>query len=308
MPRRRATAAVETTLVGGTAPLRIPRFRPETMIPDTIIMFSGPRRSGKTVTMTNLLQHIRRHLYAAVVQTPTDDTRKSLAPYIPWTCMHDDFDERTLARIMETMRTLCNAERAKAMAENRPPNHRYLLVLLDDCMAEKGSLKVKPIRDIFYNGRHEDITFMNIQQFIMDMPHNLRNSIDYVFATHDDDPKNITRLWDYFFQNAFPREADFRAAFNKCTENYGCMVLDRTVKTGNPMDQVFVFNARIDIPPFRVGHPDIWTLHFRHLKSREEELNKTLDSMQEIVRRKYREADDAAATGAGTELVVSLDG
>lgn len=289
----------------------IPPFQPETIVPDTIMMFCGPRGTGKTVTMRNILMHIRRHVYACMVQTPTRDTRDALEPHIPWTCIHDDFDKDAIGRVMDSMRTLCNAERERAAQESRSPERRFVLVLLDDCMADKSALRHKAIRDIFYNGRHEDIMFMNIQQELMDMPNNLRSNVNYMFATRTEDPKLIEKLHTYFFQTAFPRYADFRKAFMMCTENYGVMVLDRTIRTGNPFDQVFVFRSKTDIPSFRVGHPDIWTLHQRYCKDRKEENGKLMNFIEETVRRKFtaREAEEERynpITADGPPLEFSL--
>lgn len=265
--------------------LHVPKFQPSTMRPDSIILLLGPRRTGKTTLCLDLLSYLNRHMYAVHVQTPTQDTIDTLSNHIPWTLMQNDFDVDAITRVYNTVKSLCDAEKQKAKIEKRAPEKRYVMVLLDDCMAESKNIKAKPIKQIFYNGRHQNVCFMNLQQYAMDMAPNLRTNIDYVISTRDNSPENQTKLWRNFFKTAFPREEDFVKTYLNCTQDFQCLILDRTISCENPVEQLFWYKAPKNVEPFRMCHDHMWKLHYKFLQSRGKNIRAQQHHIKETVRR-----------------------
>jgi hypothetical protein len=248
------------------------------MAPDATILFVGPRRTGKSTLVLDILYHLRHKIYASVAQTPTTETAEELGKVIPWSCIHDDFDSGKLQTAVSAMKQLVKTERKLAPKMGRPPEKRILLVLLDDCMADQKNMKQKVIQDIFYNGRHNDMLFINVQQYIMDMPSKLRTNIDIIVSTYDQAPDSQERLWKYFFKTAFPKYDRFRDVYQKATSDFRAIVLDRTQR------KVFWYKAQHPAPVYRLGHPSIWVMHCKYLRSRAEELRGDIAYISETVR------------------------
>lgn len=289
-------------------PVRIRPFKPASIKPDSVMLFMGPRRTGKTTSMVDILSHLKDKLYAAQLHTPTQDTRDALSNCMPFSLFFDDFNIIAIRNLVDTMRTFTNGEKAKAKREDRDPENRYVMLLLDDCMADRKRLKSTEIRDIMYNGRHENIMLVMVVQYMMDIDSNLRGMIDYVFATRDETPDNIERLWKYFFKTAFPVYDVFQRVYRKVTQNFGVLVYDRTITNATtPMDKVFFFRARPNVGPYRFGHRDMWTLHYRHLRSRHTEIRKGDDRIKQEVTRSYHAVDKSKSVAEDDDGNIVVD-
>lgn len=230
----------------------------------------------------DILYHIRDKVYAAVCQTPTTETAEELGKVIPWSCIHDDFDSAKLQSAVSAMKQLVKTERQVAPKMGRQPEKRILLVLLDDCMADQKNMKQKVIQDIFYNGRHYDLLFINVQQYIMDMPSKLRTNIDIIVSTYDQAPDSQERLWKYFFKTAFPRYEQFKRVYEATTADFRAIILDRTKR------KVYWYKAEPGIwetSGQRLCHPSIWIMHCKYLRSRAEELKGSIAYISETVRK-----------------------
>jgi hypothetical protein len=285
---------------GGTrsTPLRIPRYDPNRMKPDATVLVVGPRRTGKSTLVLDLLYSLREHIFASIAQTPTCETAEELSKIIPWSCIHDDFDPAALERAVNAMKQLVNTDRKLAAKLGGEKDRRILLVLLDDCMADPKNLKYKVIQDIFYNGRHYDLFFLNVMQQMMDMPPKFRTNTDIIICTYDSAPDNQERLWRYFFKTAYPRLEQFRRVYAAVTANFGCIVLDRTIRGVPDEQKVFWYRARHPAPVYRLGDRSQWFLHCRYLRSRADELKTSISYIVETTRR-------AAGAGAADEAVAA---
>lgn len=113
---------------------------------------------------------------------------------------------------------------------------------------------------LLYAG-HLKILFLNIVQYVMDVPKAIRSQIDYVFALREPQRAYRENLYKNFF-GIFPSYDEFSAAFDACTENYGCIVVDSTAKTNAVEDSVFWYRGSSSPPPFILGNRNFWKLHY----------------------------------------------
>ncbi|AVK76909.1 hypothetical protein pmac_cds_221 [Pandoravirus macleodensis] len=95
----------------------------------------------------------------------------------------------------------------------------------------------------------------------MDVPKAIRSQIDYVFALREPQRAYRENLYKNFF-GIFPTYDEFSAAFDACTENYGCIVVDSTAKTNAVEDSVFWYRGSSSPPPFILGNRNFWKLHY----------------------------------------------
>nr|UMO78270.1 hypothetical protein [Pandoravirus belohorizontensis] len=107
---------------------------------------------------------------------------------------------------------------------------------------------------------HLKILFLNIVQYVMDVPKAIRSQIDYVFALREPQRAYRENLYKNFF-GIFPTYDEFSAAFDACTENYGCMVVDSTAKTNAIEDSAFWYRGSPNPPSVLLGSRDQWRLH-----------------------------------------------
>ena len=217
----------------------------------------GKRHTGKSVLMKDLLYRMPTPDYV-VAMAPTEDTLRMYREFLPECCIFDHFSQERLDRIVSVQRELVN--RGKK---------RTVLVLLDDCLYQKGVLRSTAMRSIFFNGRHDHISLMCAAQYMMDVDVSLRTNIDYIFTMRETILTNRQKLYKYYF-GQFPKFDDFDKVMSACTKDYRALVLDGTVSSTDATDSVMWYKASTDVPPFRLCKPVFWGLSKRYERPKEE--------------------------------------
>ena len=231
-----------------TAPgaIRVRKFNPSTMKESRIIFIIGKRHTGKSVLMKDILYHMPRPDFV-LAMAPTEDTLKQFRTFLPESCIFDHFSQEKLERTVSLQRELVN--RGKK---------RSVLILLDDCLYQKGVLKSNAMRSIFFNGRHDHISLVCAAQYMMEVDVSLRTNIDYLFTMRENILTNRQKLFKYYF-GQFARFDDFDKVMTACTQDYKALVLDGTVSTTeSPTDCVMWYKAALQIPEFKLCRPVYW--------------------------------------------------
>ena len=231
--------------------IRIKKFDPKTMKSSRISMLIGRRSSGKSSCLKDILYHMERPDYC-IAMAPTEDTLNMFREFLPETCIFDHFSQEKLERVCSLQREFVN--RGKK---------RNVLIILDDCMYQKGVLKSTCMRSIFFNGRHDNISLICCAQYLMDIECALRTNIDYIFTMRENVLVNRQKLHKNFF-GQFAKFDEFDKVMTACTENYKTLVLDGTVTSANPTDSVMWYKASLDIPQFRLCKDVFWVLSKRY--------------------------------------------
>lgn len=240
-----------------TTTLRIKKFSPSTMKESRIVFILGKRHTGKSVLMKDLLYHMPRPDYV-LAMAPTEDTLRMFREFLPESCIFDHFSQEKLDRTVALQRELVN--RGKK---------RSVLILLDDCLYQKGVLKSTSMRSIFFNGRHDHIALVCAAQYMMDVDVSLRTNIDYIFTMRESILTNRQKLYKYYF-GQYKKFDEFDRVMTACTSDYKALVLDGTISTTEPTDAVMWYKASTDVPPFRLCRPVYWKLSRRFGLSGEE--------------------------------------
>jgi len=226
--------------------IRVRKFDPRTIKESRIIFIIGKRHTGKSVLMKDLLYHMPRPDYV-LAMAPTEDTLKVFREFLPESCIFDHFSQEKLERTVTIQRELVNRGRK-----------RTVLIILDDCLYQKGVLKSNAMRSIFFNGRHDHISLMCAAQYMMEVDVSLRTNIDYLFTMRENILTNRQKLFKYYF-GQFPRFDDFDKVMTACTQDYKSLVLDGTVATTeSPTDAVMWYKAQTSLPDFRLCKSLFW--------------------------------------------------
>ena len=201
--------------------------------------------------MRDLLSQMPNPDYC-LAMAPTEDTLKMFREFLPESCVFDHFAQDKLERVVSVQRELVN--RGKK---------RHVLIILDDCMYQKGVLKSTCMRSIFFNGRHDNISLMCAAQYLMEIECSLRTNIDYIFTMRENILTNRQKLHKYFF-GQFAKFDEFDKVMTACTQDYRTLVLDGTVSSTTPTASVMWYKASLDVPPFRLCKGVFWSLSKRY--------------------------------------------
>jgi len=223
---------------------RIGQFDPSQAGPNRVWLLIGARNSGKSVLLHDLLYNTRHNIDFVTAMTATVSTVKKFAEIMPRSLIYTngyDYDKGT-AFLKATQKLVAKNKIRKATA------------VLDDCMFDTKVMKTETQRNLHLNGRHYNTSIFNTTQYCMIIPNAIRTNVDYVFALKDTIKANRRRLYEYFF-GSFPSFNEFEKVFAKCTENFGCLVLDRTQSSGKREDLIKWYVANPHLPHFRLGKP-----------------------------------------------------
>lgn len=237
--------------------MRIKKFDPSTIKESRIVFIIGKRHTGKSVLMKDLLYHMPKPDFV-LAMAPTEDSLAAFREFLPDSCVFDHFSQEKLDRTVSLQRELVS--RGKK---------RTVLVLLDDCLYQKGVLRSTSMRHIFFNGRHDHIALMCCAQYLMDVDVSLRTNIDYIFTMRENILTNRQKLHKYYF-GQFSKFEQFDRVMSACTQSYRSLVLDGTVASTEPTDCVLWYKASTDVPPFRLCAPVYWRMAKKYGLSSEE--------------------------------------
>ena len=232
----------------------IKRFDPAQMKDDRILILVGRRGSGKSKLLADTMYNMHRRLDFGIAFSPTEESAAFFRQHLPRACFFNDYDEAHLARLLASQK---RDARTKGFCRHK------CFCLLDDCMFDKKVLKSLAMRDLFMNGRHMKVFFVNAMQYVMDMSPDLRSQCDYVMALKENILSNKQRLYRYFF-GMFATYDEFARVLDACTQNYECLVLDNTTPSNDVSNNVFWYRANPQLPPFRMCKPVFWRLDQRY--------------------------------------------
>lgn len=245
--------------MGGGSNITVNEFNPKEMKKGRICLMIGKRGTGKSTLIRDIMYHMKGFIDQPLAMTPTEESVGMFEECMPESCVHTSFNPVVLDRLIHHQR-----QRGKKKLPQRD-----VLLVLDDMMFDKKVLKGQGVRDIFMNGRHLKITFINAMQYCMDMGPDLRSQVDYCFALRENIVSNRVKLWKYFF-GGFENFEDFCSVFTACTSNNECMVIDNTVKSNNISDMIFWYKANINIGSYILGDRKLWYAHYKYYRTDEE--------------------------------------
>lgn len=250
---------------------------------DKVCVFIGKRKSGKSWGVRDLLYN-NRNIPTITLISGTEKANKFYSNHVPEVFIYDDYNPEITQNILEHQLIL----RDKYGSGDERAGTIYIL---DDLMSNsKAWINDKNIGEIFYNGRHYNILFIICMQHPMGLPPNFRTNIDYVFIFHENTLNNRKKIYDHY-AGIFPTFSMFCQVMEKCTEDYGCMVIDNVSKSSKIEDTVYWYRADSH-DDFKVGSSAIWRYNDRVLKRRiEQESAKMLVNEDFVEKQKEQRAD-----------------
>lgn len=238
--------------------LNLERFDMRRINSSQTIAFVAQRRSGKSVSIKDIMYHMRNIPIGTVV-CPTECVNKFYSEFVPPVLIHDEYTPNIIDNVVKRQ-IKANRENIKRKKKGLPPIDARAFLILDDCMYDNSWVKDTNIRFLLFNGRHVNLLFMITLQYIMGMPPSFRTQFDYVFIYREPILNNRKRIFDNFC-GMFPSFDVFCQVMDQVTADYHCLVIDRTSKSNKLEDQVFWYKTDLEeMPSYKTCNVNLWEL------------------------------------------------
>jgi hypothetical protein len=238
--------------------LKIKRFDIKSMPDNVTIAMIAKRASGKSYLTKEILFH-KRDIPLTIAISKTEKLNKFYADFIPDIYIFDEYDNIILNKLYKRQ-SLMNEDNENKKKQGKKRKDARTMLIMDDCMSSKGSwVKEQPISELFFNGRHHELSFILTMQFPLGIPPEMRSNFDYIFLLADDFISNRKRLYDHY-AGMFPDFNTFQQVFLDLTENYGCMVINNRVHSKDVTEKVFWYKAK-ETPNFTMGSKQYKKFH-----------------------------------------------
>lgn len=232
--------------------IKLKRFDMKSLPDGSTNALLAKRASGKSWLIRELMYH-KRDYPAGIVLAPTDTMTNFYAKFIPPVFVHYEYRTELLTNLFMRQQLLADENEERKKKGKKLIDTRSFLIM-DDCLSSKGEWAKDPsIAEIFYNGRHRNITFLLSMQFPLGIKPEFRTNLDYIFLLAEDFYSNQKRLYEHY-AGCFPSFEMFRKVFVEVTQNYGCLVIDNRSRSSDITQKCFWYRAS-DPGPFMVGTP-----------------------------------------------------
>lgn len=226
---------------GQTLPIQ--KFKLQEMCLNPSICMIAKRASGKSWVCRDILYHFR-YVPVGIIIAPTDRMSEFYGKFFPGAFIFYEYKSEIIESLFSRQSKMIDKAKRKFM-EGKKCDPRAIL-LMDDCLSSKGSwMKDRPIMDLFFNGRHHQITYILTMQFPLGITPELRSNFDYIFLLAEDFYSNQKRLYDHY-AGMFPHFNAFRDVFVELTKDYGCMVIVNRGARANFLEKIYYYKASGD--------------------------------------------------------------
>ena len=229
---------------------------------DKVIVAIGKRGSGKTFVIKDLIYY-HRDIPVGTLISGTESANKTFSEHIPSIFIHEECTPEVLDRVLKRQKMIMKKYNKEISEYGKTSLDPRAFLIMDDCLHDNSWVKNKNIKYVFMNGRHRKIFTVISMQYPLGIPPNLRTNIDYVFIMRENDYSNRRRLFEAYC-GMFPTFEIFCHVLDACTENYECLVIDKSVQSNKLQDQVFWYKADTH-GHFTMCCKSAWDLHNERL-------------------------------------------
>jgi hypothetical protein len=234
-----------------TVALRLSKFNMALIPDDSVVLFIGRRRTGKTSLIKDLLWYKQKFPIGTVI-----NCTGSYTGVVPSLFIHEEFDSRIISNLLKRQDTITkHIQREKELSGSSAVDRRAF-ICMDDCLYDNKWINDKYVRSLFMNGRHYGLLYILAIQYVMGIPPVLRGQVDYVFILREEMFSARKRIYEQF-ASIFPTFEIFSQIMDQCTEDYSCLVIYNGSKTNRIEDCVFWYKAESH-EDFKIGSRELW--------------------------------------------------
>ena len=241
--------------------LELRKFDVSKLRDDSVVIFIGPRNSGKS---TNLFSVLRQHvgIPIGIIISGTEGANHAFEKIVPKMLIYEDYDSSIVDKFLDRQKQIMNQVNHEKKKYGRTDIDPRAFLVLDDCMYDNSWTSETNIRYIFLNGRHLKIFCLITMQYPMGIPPALRANVDYIFINRNNMIKEREKIY-HQYAGMFPSFEVFNSVLTQTTENYECLVIDKKSQSNKLEDQVFWYKADIN-NGFKMCSPELWQIQAIH--------------------------------------------
>lgn len=245
----------------------IRKFDMKTIAQDSVCVFIGRRRTGKSTLVRDLLFH-QQEIPLGTVISGTEESNHFYRSLIPPLFIHGDYSPVIIANFCKRQKMILQkiGKEVEMYGQARTDPRSFLI--MDDCLYDDSWLHDRNIRYLFLNGRHLKVFFLITMQYPLGIPPMLRTNVDFAFILREPSPQNRKRIFENF-GSAFPSFEFFCQIMDQCTQNYEVVVINNNCLSNKLEDIVFWYKAEIH-GEFRIGAPEFWKHSSNNYKDKED--------------------------------------
>ena len=208
---------------------------------DKCIIIAGKRGSGKTVVMTHIVKRNVAKFNAVFVVCPSDPTHGTWTKLIDKRNIKEEWNEEWAEKFLDSM------AKANVGKDRFSPEFKRVLLILDDCVAERGFATSKVLNKIFIRGRHLGITIICSCQTLFSgangggLPPSCRTNADILFIGGQN--RQSYELLAKENRIGFNNKREFIDIMEERCRDYGFVVIDMNSKTSDIEDTYFFFKV-----------------------------------------------------------------
>lgn len=240
-----------------TNKLQIRELELKTLCANPAMVIITKRGGGKTWVCRSLLNHFRE-IPVGIIISHTEKTDPFFQKFFPDAFIYNEYKPTIFRKIIA--RQIAIREKASQKAKVGKKMDTRLFLLMDDCLSNsKEWSNDTALKEILFNGRHLDITYILTMQAPLGIIPELRTNFDYVFLLYTDNFNEQKKFFDHY-TGMFPNFNAFKEVYDKLTENYGVMVIKKREAGRSISDKVFHFKAD-KIDPEMIGCKQMKSYH-----------------------------------------------
>lgn len=240
-------------------------------------VFIGGSGTGKSHLMTSIM-YANRDIAGGIVMSGTEEGDPYWRNFIPDTFIYNDWKPDILEQLIEIQKKKKRAvEAVDQEIEYCRRNGRVAdlqrltqkkhgmaekmrkFVVLDDLAYKGGLTRNDTIRKLFMNGRHWGILALLSIQYCIALDISLRGNAGYIFICRESIISYRRKIYESFV-GMVPSFSVFEKLMDACTQDYECLVVDRTQKSTRVEDVLFWYKAQPSYS-FRIGDARLWDYH-----------------------------------------------
>lgn len=252
----------------GAMSVALKRFDMKMIPQDSVCIFIGRRRTGKTTLLKDLLFH-HQNMPLATVISGTEESNGFFKKIIPPLFIHGDYNPVILANFVKRQKLIMKKiqeDDERGIKSKLDPRSFFIL---DDCMYDDSWTHDKNIRYLFMNGRWLKVFFLITMQYPLGIPPALRTNVDYAFILRTPYLSDRKRIFENYGA-CFPSFEFFCQIMDQTTQNYECLIVNNNTMSNKLEDSIFWYKAGMQ-PDFKIGAPEFWAHSAMVYRDRDEE-------------------------------------
>lgn len=187
----------------------------------------GKIKTGKS----NLLKDIlcsHKNILIDLVISASEQYKPFYETFLPQSIVHREYNSSIIKTFIEKQNDQQNAVK---------------YVILDDCLSNELTYH-SPLRPFIFNARHLKTGLFTVICSPSIIPIDYSRNVDYVFIFKYTNTQDLTILYENYISDFLDFESFYLIMDKIHSESYECIVVDKTKKTKNVEDCIFLYRAK----------------------------------------------------------------